>query len=200
MQDFRRQTISEEHLSLLKEPGSEYLGHLSLASEKAAIGSKYNIIEFLKSKHIDCDELIALGCDGTAVNTCSKRGVIRCLKMKQGKALQWCISQLHSNELPLRKALKSCEQLRLAPFQSIRCTLTNVTNNKDLSTDQLYLFDMCEAMNVGSCADNLLKKNPGKTVHSKHLHQTIKLSRYLLNQLKQVIDPVIQRKGFFRKT
>nr|CAI5827527.1 unnamed protein product [Callosobruchus analis] len=64
---FGWQTISEEHLSLLKELGSEYLGHLSLTARKAKI-IKY-IIEFLKSKHFDCDKLIALGCDGTAVNT-----------------------------------------------------------------------------------------------------------------------------------
>nr|CAI5825092.1 unnamed protein product [Callosobruchus analis] len=73
MQDFRRQTISEERLSLLKEPGSE---NLLLYSA------------FQKSKHIDCDKLVGLECDGTDVNTGSKEGVIRCLQLKPGKSLK----------------------------------------------------------------------------------------------------------------
>lgn len=268
MEESRRKTIVQEHISLLKEPGSEYMGHISLTSGKATIISQ-NIAEFLETKNIDCDKLIVVGCDGTVVNTGSKGGVIRCLERKLRKPLQWCICQLHANELPLRhlfehldgtttgpqsftgpigKALKDCEQLPLVPFESINCTLPDVTNNKDLSTDQLYLYDMCEAISSGSCAENLSKKNPGKMVHSrwlttgnrilrlyvssleptenllllvnfilrvyapmwftiktrplciygaKHLHQTIRLSRYLPDQLKAIIDPVIQRNGFF---
>nr|CAI5828909.1 unnamed protein product [Callosobruchus analis] len=68
-------TLCQEHLSLPKVPESGYLEHLSLISGKATRVSKY-ITEFLKPTHIDCDKLITLGSDGTAVNTGSIGGVI----------------------------------------------------------------------------------------------------------------------------
>ncbi|PSN39853.1 hypothetical protein C0J52_21002, partial [Blattella germanica] len=34
-EDSRRKTIAEERVTLVKEPGSEYIGHLSLSSRKA---------------------------------------------------------------------------------------------------------------------------------------------------------------------
>nr|CAI5825091.1 unnamed protein product [Callosobruchus analis] len=82
------------------------------------------------------------------------------------------LTGFQSYSVSIGKALKGCEQLRLEPFQSIICTLPNVTNNQDLSTDQRYLFDTFEAINLRSCADNLLKKNPGKTGYSKVAHDS----------------------------
>nr|CAI5820661.1 unnamed protein product [Callosobruchus analis] len=173
--------------------------------------SKY-IIEFLKSKHIHCDTLIALEYDGAAVNTGSNGGVIRCLVMKLGKALRWCICQLHANELLLRhlfeqldgttngpqsfprpivEALKDCEQLSLAPFQSISCALPNVTNNQDLSRDRHYLFHICEAINSASCADNLLKKNRGKMVQPRWLTAANRIFRLYVSSLEQAENLLI---------
>lgn len=268
MEDHRRKIIIEEHISLLKEPGSEYIGHISLNAGKAAIISK-KIMEFLVRKNIDVKKFIVVGCDGTVVNTGRYGGVIPKLEKQLGKPLQWCICQLHANELPLRhlfefidgstsgprsysgpigKVLKACEELPLVLFLTIQCNLPIVTNCKDLSTDQLYLYEMCQAINSGFCSQALSKRNPGKMVHSRwlttanrilrlyvssaepsdklliltnfiikvyapmwfsiktqplcihgarHLHKTIQLSRYLTDDLRNIVDPVIQRNGYF---
>ncbi|GBM60001.1 hypothetical protein AVEN_99940-1 [Araneus ventricosus] len=74
IEDSRRKVIIEEHLSLLKEPGSEYIGHV-------------------------CNKV---GCDGTSVNTAVKGGIISNMELILNRPLQWFVCQLHANELPLR--------------------------------------------------------------------------------------------------
>lgn len=115
-------------------------------------------------------------------------------------------------------------------------------------TSQRVVYNICQAIDKGSCDENLSKKNPGKIVHSRwlttanrilrlyvatenasenlqtllkfilivyapmwftiktkpscmyganHLFKTILISRYLPGPLKSIIDPVIQRNGFF---
>ncbi|GBN83770.1 hypothetical protein AVEN_56512-1 [Araneus ventricosus] len=82
--------------------------------------------------------------------------------------LQWFVCQLHANELPLhhlfahvdrttpgprsltgeiRKSLAGCEKLSVVSSTPIKYTLCEVTNKKDLSTDQLYLMEICEVIN-----------------------------------------------------
>ncbi|GBM81125.1 hypothetical protein AVEN_143195-1 [Araneus ventricosus] len=84
------------------------------------------------------------------------------------RPLQWFVCQLHSNELPLRhlfahvdrtttgsssltgeirKWLAGCEKLSVVSSMPIEYTLCEVTNKKDLSTDQLYLMEICEVIN-----------------------------------------------------
>ncbi|GBL56667.1 hypothetical protein AVEN_28689-1 [Araneus ventricosus] len=81
------------------------------------------------------------------------------------RSLQWFVRQLHTNELPLRhlfahvdktttgprsltgeirKSLAGCEKLSVVSSTPIENTLCEVTNKKDLSTDQLYLMEICE--------------------------------------------------------
>ncbi|GBO11657.1 hypothetical protein AVEN_86797-1 [Araneus ventricosus] len=52
-------------------------------------------------------------------------------------------------------------------FTPIECTLCEMTNKKDLSTDQLYLMEICEAINCGHCRESLSKRNPGKVSYSR---------------------------------
>ncbi|GBN21594.1 hypothetical protein AVEN_177251-1 [Araneus ventricosus] len=82
--------------------------------------------------------------------------------------LQWFVCQLHANELPLRhifahmdgtttgsrnltgeirKSLTGCEKLPVVSSTAIEYTLCEVTKKKDLSSDQLYLMEICEAIN-----------------------------------------------------
>lgn len=60
--------IVEEHVVLVEEPGSAYIGHVTPTS-----GSASNIVnailDFLKNNDISTDSLVAIGCDGTATNT-----------------------------------------------------------------------------------------------------------------------------------
>lgn len=268
VEDNRRRVIIEEHVSLVKEPGSEYIGHVSVNVGTAKnIGE--HIVRYMSYVDIDLTKLVAIGCDGTAVNTGPKGGIIRIMELKLKRPLHWFVCQLHANELPLRhlfahldgtttgprsftgmigKLLDGCEQLPITSFTVIECILPEVSNKKDLSTDQLYLMEICEAINCGDCSEGLSKRNPGKVCHSRwlttanrilrlyvssqnpsqslvilttfilkvyapmwftiktkpaciygpqHLHKSIALSRYLRSDLKQVIDPVIQRNGFF---
>lgn len=256
----------EDHISLVKEPESEYFGHISTKTGNAKTICT-NIISFLTLKNIDLNNILAIGCDGTAVNTGTKGGI---LEEKFNQPLQWLICQLHANELTLRhlfnyvdgastgpktfigpigKSILNCEQLPIIDYVAIECTLPTITKSKqDLSTDQLYLLEICQSIHSGSFDQNLTKRNPGAICHSrwvttvnrilrlyvsteipsdnllilanfilkvyapmwfniktkplcvhgaKHLFDTIKLSRYLPDNLKAVIDPVIQRNGFF---
>ena len=58
-------TKLEENYTLIEEPGSEYLWHLSPKSS-SALNISESILEFLSSRETN---LLALGCDGTATNT-----------------------------------------------------------------------------------------------------------------------------------
>lgn len=269
MEDGRRKVVIEEHISLLKEPGSQYIGHIGVKFGDAKTIA-HKLFAYFVAKSIDLACIVAIGCDGTAVNTGAKAGIIRLLEGKLHRPLQWFVCQLHANELSLRhlfeyldgtttgprsfsgqlgKLLQNCEHLPVIEFQAVECNLPDITKSRDdLSTDQLYLLEMCQAIAKGQCDENLAKRKPGKICHSRwlttantilrlyistknptenqviltefvlrvyapmwfkiktqpscvygarHLHETIKLSRYLPEHLKKVVDPVIQRNGYF---
>lgn len=74
-----KQVITEENITCVKEPDSEYLGHTIVSSGTShAIAS--GITDFTNHKTINTSELQAVGCDGTAVNTGRKNGVISLLE------------------------------------------------------------------------------------------------------------------------
>ena len=76
----KRKTIVEEHVTLVQEPSSRYLGHGTPCDSKA-IGLKDSIMNFLAEKMINIHGLQAIGCDGTAVNTGRHAVVIRRMEM-----------------------------------------------------------------------------------------------------------------------
>ncbi|GBM22831.1 hypothetical protein AVEN_238529-1 [Araneus ventricosus] len=84
------------------------------------------------------------------------------------RPLQWFVYHFHTNELPLRhlfahvdkttteprsltgeirKSLAGCEKISVVSSTPIEYTLCEVTNKKELSTDQLYLMEICEVIN-----------------------------------------------------
>ncbi|GBM00782.1 hypothetical protein AVEN_189448-1 [Araneus ventricosus] len=84
------------------------------------------------------------------------------------RSLQWFVCQLHANELPLRhlfalvdktttgprsltgeirKSLVRWEKLSVVSSTPIENTLCEETNKKGLSTDELYLMEICEVIN-----------------------------------------------------
>ncbi|GBM51170.1 hypothetical protein AVEN_254587-1 [Araneus ventricosus] len=116
-----------------------------------------------------------VGCDGTSVNTGVKGGIIRNLELILNRPLQWFVCQLHANELPLRhlfahvdrtttgprsltgeirKSLAGCEKLSVVSSTPIEYKLCEVTNKKDLSTDQLYLMEICEVIKCRHCRES----------------------------------------------
>ncbi|GBL87971.1 hypothetical protein AVEN_192120-1 [Araneus ventricosus] len=89
-------------------------------------------------------------CNGTNVNAGHKESIIRLMELDLNRSLQWCICLLHTNELPLHhllnslggattgpkefcrpigKAIKTCEELPVAPFSSI--SVGNMPDNID---------------------------------------------------------------------
>ena len=62
---------------------------------------------------------IAIGCDGTNVNSGVKGGVIRLLELELGRPLQWLICLLHANELPLRHLLQKLDGVTHGPNHSL---------------------------------------------------------------------------------
>ncbi|GBN84912.1 hypothetical protein AVEN_243462-1 [Araneus ventricosus] len=98
---FRRVKKREEHYSLIQEPGSVYIGHVTLIS-----GSSEDIvtpiISYLSGRGISFEKLVVIGCDGTAVNTGWKNGLIHRIEIHLWKSLQWAVCLLDFNELPFR--------------------------------------------------------------------------------------------------
>ena len=90
---------------------------------------------------------------------------------------------LHANELSLRhldghttgpseysgpigKLLKKCEQLPIVAFDNIKSDIPTLTIDvKELSADQNYMFEICQAVISGHCEISLSKRNPGKLSH-----------------------------------
>ena len=60
-------TITEEHVTLVQEPNSVYIKHITPSSGDSK-SIERNIFSFLDSKCIDTDELRAVGFDGINVN------------------------------------------------------------------------------------------------------------------------------------
>ncbi|GBN95659.1 hypothetical protein AVEN_126853-1 [Araneus ventricosus] len=169
MEDNRRKVIIEEHVSLVKEPDSEYIGHVYVNFGRAQIIGNHIYSFFLScvGNDIDVTKLVPTEHLSTQVGVI-KGGTIRNMELILNRPLQWFVYQLHPNELQLhhlfahvygtttgprsltgeiRKSLAGCEKLPVVSSTPIKYTLCEVTNKKDLSTDQLYLMEICEVIN-----------------------------------------------------
>lgn len=171
----------------MQEPGSCYIGHVTPASGTAIDISKC-ILNFL-DEHEARQFLVAVGCDGTNVNTGHKGGVIRLLEKDLKYPLQWIVCLLHFNELPLRhlmhsldgttsgpntfcgtigKQLEKCESLPVCSFKKINVDLPDV-DDAELSKDQKYLYAISMAIQSGVCSEDLARQDPGRLAHSRWL-------------------------------
>lgn len=267
---YRRKEVLEEHVSVLAEPGSIYLGHTT-PNRGTGKEIQISITTLLEGQRWKLDDLICVGCDGTATNTGWKGGVIQNLEQYLKRPLQWCVCLLHANELPLRhlfstldgptsgpkeysgpigKQLVGCETKTPVSFCAVAGNLPDLPRNviDDLSTDQKYLYQMSNAVSTGFCAPELANRQPGKMAHSrwlttanrilrlyistlhptenlkllvnyvvkayapmwflikqqssfkdgaKHTYQLTQYSRFLPENLKSVVDPVIERNAFY---
>ena len=147
------------------------------------------IINYFSTSNISVDKLVAIGCDGTNVNTGQNNGVIRLIEVELGKPMQWLVCQLHGNELPLRhllqhldgpttgprafsgpigKALATCQLMPVTAFEKIDCDMPTV-DLKSLSTDQKYMWEIANAVSCGECSPALTQRQPGTLNHSRWL-------------------------------
>lgn len=203
----KRLVIVEEHVSLVKEPGSEYIGHISPNNTKAPTIVE-SISEFFELKG-DSDymtNLKVMGSDGTVGNTGCKGGVITLIEKKIGAPLQWFICQLHANELPLRhifhhldggtagpselsgkigKAIETCENLPVVRFQKIHVDIPDIIKLKeDLSTDQSYLRDICKLISGDESYGAVMDRSPGKICNSRWLTTANRILRLYIGTKK----------------
>ena len=65
---YHRKTIVQEQLSLVQEPGSKYIGHVTPTSG-TAVSIASSISNFLDEKNIATSDVTAVGCDEPNVNT-----------------------------------------------------------------------------------------------------------------------------------
>lgn len=212
-----RSKIVEEHLSIIEEPGSKYIGHTTPASGSAD-DIKQSIITFLNNRFMNLDNLTSIGCDGTNVNTGNVGGIIVLIEKELQKPLQWLVCQLHANELPLRhlikhldgetcgprafkgvigKQLNGCETLPVVKFEPIEGEMPTI-KHFDLSTDQRYLRDICDAVSTGMCSESLSRRYPGALSHSRWLTAANRLVRLYVstenpsNSLKVIVTFIIK--------
>jgi len=107
-------TETEEHIVLIREPDSEYLGHLKTSSG-TILHLTRSILDFIDQNKIDTSTLVAVGCDDTIVNTGLRGGVFRLLEEYFKKSMHWFVCLLHTNELPLRHLLVHLDGITHGP-------------------------------------------------------------------------------------
>jgi len=148
--------------------------------------------------------MVAVGCDGTNTNTGNRGGVIRLMEVEIGRALQWLVCLLHTNELPLRhllqnldgvthfptsfsgpigKAIQACESMPVVQCSPITLENFPSVDNTDLSSDQKYLFDMCQVIAAGVCQEDIALRKPGPVVHSRWLTTASRILRLYISSV-----------------
>ncbi|KAK3925304.1 Tetratricopeptide repeat protein 30-like protein [Frankliniella fusca] len=204
----------EEHISLVSEPGSKYIGHVAPTSSSALAASD-SIYQYV-TRELNCgfDEVVVVGCDGTNTNTGWKGGIIRLLEEKLDRPLQWAVCLLHFNELPLRhlfiaidgptagpnkfsgpigSQLSSCETLAIVKFKSVKCDLPEM-DPTDLSNDQRYMYEIADAIRCGECSPELASRLIGPINMARWLTTANRVLRLYIstkrptNKLKLVVQ------------
>ncbi|KAG0719329.1 hypothetical protein GWK47_007306 [Chionoecetes opilio] len=215
----RRDRDTEEHVSIICEPGSSYFGHVTPSSGSSKAISKV-IFECLAARSVDLHNVKVVGCDGTAVNTGHNGGVIRQLEELLQKPLQWLVCLLHANELPVRhlfqhldgattgpkcfsgptgKSLTTCTELHITSHEPISLLqpLPHV-DVKDLSSDQQYLWQMCQAVSEGHCPCDIALRKPGPLNPSRWLTTANRILRLYVgldapsNNIKHLVTFIIR--------
>ena len=183
-------TVPEEHIVLVEEPGSLYVTHLTPASGTAN-NITDSIFNFLQEDEIDTSSIQVIGCDGTNVNTGTSGGILQHIEERLGRAVHWSVCLLHLNELllkrifeqidgkttgpktfsgPIGKQLEICQTFPiLRTFRPIQSPIPQLSDEEisDLSTDQNLLYRLCKAINDGAVDDNLGNRTIGPLNHAR---------------------------------
>ena len=193
----------EKHISMVEEPGSRYFGHI-VAKDTLGKGIAEAMLASLAEKDISTERFRVVGCDGARVNTGPDKGVIRILEERLQRPLQVVICLLHLNELPLRalmdlldgptkgpklfagpigKAIENFEKQPVVDFEPIQGNLPE-WEPSDLSTDQQYLWEICQAVSTGTCSPGLANRNPGNLSHARWLTLANRILRHYISTEK----------------
>jgi hypothetical protein len=199
-----RTTVVEEHIVVVSEPDGHYRYHFTPVSGGAA-DIAFELFEFIiKSKSEDT--LLAVGADGTSVNTGSKAGAIRRLELILRRPLQYVICLLHMNELVLRHLFRlldgatsgpsaykgeigkiiTSDVTKLPPceFKKKRGLMCPIKQNiaDELSSDAKYLYEIATAIQNGPpFPERLAARNPGNLCESRWLTKANRILRYYVS-------------------
>ncbi|GBN04096.1 hypothetical protein AVEN_177928-1 [Araneus ventricosus] len=77
----------EEYISVIRESGGQYVGHITPASRTGGVIAKC-ILKYLEDNDVGINKLEAIGCDGTATNTGWKNGTVSSIQLKIERPLQ----------------------------------------------------------------------------------------------------------------
>jgi len=202
---YHRKTLTEEHISIIAEPGSSYFSHTTAPSGSSKDTAE-SLVASLKERNAKTENIKVVGCDGTNVNTGHIAGVIRRLEETFQHPLQWLVCLLHANELPLRhlfqaldgvttgprgfsgaigKRLVTCSEQPVSSFAPVQLTeqLSSV-NPKELSTDQRYLLEMCNSISKCECSVDLAMRNLGCLNHSRWLTTANRILRLYVSDME----------------
>lgn len=126
------------------------------------------------------------------------------LEKHLGRPMQWAVCLLHANELPLRhlfakldgstsglrefsgpigKKLPLCEKMEVITYQPVAGNMPNLDDKiiNELSTDQKYLYEICQAVASGICTLELANRQPGKMEHSRWLTFANRILRHYVS-------------------
>ncbi|GBM85393.1 hypothetical protein AVEN_122004-1 [Araneus ventricosus] len=164
-----RNIIKEEHITIVQEPKSKYIGHITVSNGEAITIAK-GIIEFLKQNEQGLSNLTVIGCDGTNVNKGTLDGVTSGPRAFSG---------------PIGIAIKTCEELAIVPFEAIEGTSLSEMGEfhiRDLSDDQRYLKEIFQAVSDGNCPNDLANRKQGTVVHSRWLTTASRILRLYVSK------------------
>lgn len=70
---------------------------------------------------------------------------------------------------PIRRSLSDYHNLLVVNFEPIQSNVDDIIPSiqRDLSTDQNYLYDICKVVSTGECPTGFEDKNPGKLSHAR---------------------------------
>lgn len=109
--------IREKHITLLKQPYSQFLGYIvdvpNVASNlKAAQLTAQYLLNFFQERDLDLTDLVAVGSDGEVKNTGKHDGILRTLEKLLGIPLHWIVCLIHFIELCLRHMFEKIDKSR----------------------------------------------------------------------------------------
>ena len=194
------ETMKEEHITIVDEPRGKYREHFSPETGKAKDISR-NLHEFIIDRNSELS-LVAIGCDGTVVNTGRVSGVIRRLELILDRPLQWSICLLHFNELPFRRLFRFYDGqtsgpdtytgeigraitsdvflLPITEFLPICGKLQTLPDEvvEELSTDAKYFYTTMIAVQTGQFSHDLAEIRPGRVHEARWLTKASRILRY----------------------
>jgi hypothetical protein len=195
----KREKGKEEHVVYTREPGGEYITHSTITD-----GTGKGLAEDYRDVCAEIDalrSLLAVLCDGTAVNVGWRLGLVATLERLMQRKLLLLSCMLHANELPLRHLFTACDGghgttgpesfggpigklagtpvhlMDLVSFTPIETPLPDLPDGvwKDLSGDQKLMYRYVKAIQDGEVPSSLKTCKCGPMNHSRWLTLAIRL-------------------------